>query len=74
MEGRTQGEMKFIDRFTRKFLVKWALGQIAGKEHPVVTTANSRVYVTYAHSKGWLTSKKNRLTSTGFGVAASFLK
>ena len=74
MDGRTQGEQKFIDQYTRKFMVEWSRNQVAGHPTPVVSTNNNKVYVTSVVSKGWLAKDLSKVTSKGFGIAASFLK
>ena len=75
---RTKSEEAFIDQYTRKLLVEWAVHMIL---YPDGSIENPEIryilnpYIDHALSKGWLTKREpHRLTAKGFQVAASFLK
>ena len=75
LTGRSQGEVKFIDRYARKMLVEWARWQAIGD--PLLNVpqkASAILFRDYAVSKGWISKDGTRVLSKGFGVAASFLK
>lgn len=76
---RSQQELKFIDQYTRKLMVKWADVCVQAGELPPdqFKRDSTNPYVQHAFNKGWITKSSKqprRLTASGWGVAASFLK
>ena len=72
---RSKGELAFIEQHTRMMLVDWAFEQVSRGELPEHVRHGRPVFFDFALSKGWLSKREpHRLTATGFGVAASFLK
>jgi len=82
MTNRSKGEENFIDQYTRKLMVDWAITQVSRPmdEDPLKAITQGRpgsltIFVEHALKKGWLTKREpRRLTAKGFQVAASFLK
>lgn len=84
--AKSKGEEDFIEQKTRELLVRWADyciksgGPLPDFEGDLANQAADDLgmhkdYWDLALSRGWLTKKTPRtLTSTGWGVAAAFLK
>ena len=65
-------ESAFIYQMTRKLTVAWAAHQVL---HGAIPEGISEVYLNHALSKGWISKRDHtKLLSSGFKVAASFLK
>lgn len=75
---RSAGELKFINEMSRSLLVGWAdecarTGNLQYGWTDLEVQAD--LYKAHALYKGWVTkSQPRRLTSTGWDLAASFLK
>ena len=67
-----KGQLGFINEFAKSLLVKWAQAQLAGIDWIVVY--EETLFFDYARQKGWVKKIANELTSSGFGVAAAFLR
>lgn len=76
----TKGEQDFINEYTRQLLVGWAHQTLTSPENPLYLTdptvsgSPTSIYATHALNKGWITKDGNRVTATGFGVAAAYLR
>lgn len=72
------GQMAFIDQQTRIHLVRWCELQLhqTGKleEFCLRSDFPDLPYWDYAVLKGWVSSKKEMVTSKGFKTAASMVK
>ena len=71
---RTAAELKFIDQYTRKLMVKWAHDTVVGGVLIWATGDKDKVFYDYARSKGWISKKDDRVLAGGFSTAAAFLK
>ena len=74
---RSQHELKFINWHTRKLMTQWADICAQAGELPAdqFDPDSDNPYVQHAFNKGWITKRLPRkLTASGWGVAASFLK
>lgn len=79
MSEPSPSEAKFIDQYTRKLMVDWALVCVGQGSLPEDVFSEEKAltnpYVAHAFKKGWVTKRLPRkLTSSGFDVAAAFLK
>lgn len=78
LEGKTKGELNFINEFTRTLLVKWCDYQLRYGEMPKcdgsVRSKSTALYMEFAQSKGWVSKDGTKVLSNGFKVAAAFLR
>lgn len=67
-----KGQQAFVDVWTRRLLVKWAVKLLAGEDFTIPKT--EQLYWDHAVDRGWAKKSATDLTSTGYGVGASHLK
>ena len=68
-----KAQQTFVDQYTRKLLVEWAVLFVQGAE-PNLRIDDPNLFVQHALDKGWLKKNGTDLTAKGYGVASSFLK
>ena len=76
---KNQGETAFIDQYTRKLTVDWALCALAHDGDFAWGVSDERwvqeeKYRNFAQLKGWINLRKKTVTGKGFKIATSFLR
>jgi hypothetical protein len=65
-------EKDFIDQYTRRCLVTWALQTVQRGE--LVVGSGNQLFYEHARAKGWISADGTKVIGKGFGTAASFLR
>lgn len=79
MAERSRQELNFIDQYTRKLCVEWALVSVEHGGLPEAEFSDEAIeacpYKKHAAIKGWLTKKApRRLSAGGWARAVAWLK
>lgn len=72
----SKAQEAFIDQYTRKLMVKWAVVAVQGGDLGFRNLApeKQRLFLEHALKRSWLRQDLTDLTAKGYGIATSFLK